>query len=280
MSRLATSPEARYAIGVQSPYAPYAPPQQPAAFAPVFRYEPLGWKTGATRIGLLVLPFLQIALSVASLAFADTLMQNLAVAAAILLASLVVSIVALATMVLFLVWTHQAAKNVRALGQQGLSYSPGWCVGWWFVPVASLWKPYQALKEIWRASDPASVSAEPEAWKTGRVPTLFPAWWIAYLVNNFIATAGLMRGFIEGLEAALQQGHATSSHVGGSGPMLGHFFAVIAAVCIASIMNKLAQRQEASWQKLQSRAEQASDGWSGYGPPGGSAPAGERSSAS
>ncbi len=29
-----------------------------------------------------------------------------------------------------------------------MRFTPGWAVGWYFVPVFNLWKPYQAMKEI------------------------------------------------------------------------------------------------------------------------------------
>jgi hypothetical protein len=34
----------------------------------------------------------------------------------------------------------------------GMSVTPGWAIGWFFVPVANLFKPYQAMKETWIAS--------------------------------------------------------------------------------------------------------------------------------
>src|ERR1700754_3506800 len=55
------------------------------------------------------------------------------------------------TIIVFAVWIHRANRNARALGAVGMRFSPGWAVGWFFVPIANLWKPYQAMKEIWQA---------------------------------------------------------------------------------------------------------------------------------
>jgi Domain of unknown function (DUF4328) len=55
---------------------------------------------------------------------------------------------------LFLMWVYRANKNGRALGAQGMKYSPGWSVGWFFVPIASMFVPYWILKEIWQVSSP------------------------------------------------------------------------------------------------------------------------------
>ena len=55
--------------------------------------------------------------------------------------------------------------NVRALGANDLSISPGWSAGWFFVPFANLVKPFVAVREIWNASDsdPRDVSASGSA---------------------------------------------------------------------------------------------------------------------
>src|SRR5262245_61248809 len=68
------------------------------------------------------------------------------------LIGLVQFIVVVTSAVLFLRWIHRANWNARALGAQGMEFSPGWSIGWYFVPFANLWKPYQAMREIWRAS--------------------------------------------------------------------------------------------------------------------------------
>lgn len=82
---------------------------------------------------------------------------------------------------LVLRWIHRMNANARALGATGLKFTPGWSIGWYFVPFANLWKPYQAMKEIWRAS------ASPGAWQTETVPPLLGQWWllwVAYVVTG------------------------------------------------------------------------------------------------
>lgn len=86
----------------------------------------------------------------------------------------------LATTILAAVWIYRAATNVRMLGAQGLTVSPGWAVGWYFVPIANFWKPYQAMKEICQAS------AQPLQWRGSVVPKLLPAWWALWLLSVLI----------------------------------------------------------------------------------------------
>jgi hypothetical protein len=84
------------------------------------------------------------------------------------------------TGVCFLVWIHRANANVRALGAQGMTFSPGWSVGWYFIPIANMWKPYQAMKEIWRAS------ANPTRWQDEARGGLLPWWWALFLSSNIL----------------------------------------------------------------------------------------------
>ena len=46
-------------------------------------------------------------------------------------------VVALVVVVLFCCWIYRANCNARALGAQGMSFTPGWSVGWFFIPIAS-----------------------------------------------------------------------------------------------------------------------------------------------
>jgi len=49
-------------------------------------------------------------------------------------------------------WVHRANKNCHALGAEGMKHTPGWAVGWTFIPIANVIKPYMILDEIWKTS--------------------------------------------------------------------------------------------------------------------------------
>src|ERR1041384_4527256 len=95
-------------------------------------------------------------------------------------------------MVISLVWMHQAAKNVRSFNLWGLRYTPGGVVGWWCVPIASLWMPFQAMKEVWKASDPDNVGSEPSSWMNRPVPGIMTLWWLAYIGAGFVAMGAVL----------------------------------------------------------------------------------------
>jgi hypothetical protein len=92
----------------------------------------------------------------------------------------------LATAVVWLAWQHRAHSNLRAAGVPHLAFTPGWAVGWWFVPFANLVKPFQATREVWKAS---SGNA---AWQMLPTWPVIGWWWGTWLVG---AAAGIAVGF-------------------------------------------------------------------------------------
>ena len=158
---------------------------------------------------------------------------------------LVMSAVNVLAMLFFLLWTYQAAQNVRAFGQYALEHSPAWAVGSWFVPIIGLWVPYQALTEIWRASDPETVGTNDTAWVTRPVHSLFPIWWVTYLLYSFVAILGSLSPFLLGHPRA-----AIDEPGGGVIGLGANCFLVIAAVAIVSPMRQVDQRQQRCAAKL------------------------------
>jgi hypothetical protein len=81
-------------------------------------------------------------------------------------------------------WHYRAAANLGPLGRVGLSDTPGWHAGWWFVPIANLWKPYGAMKDLYKASDP---DVDDDEWFASPVPGLFPLWWFCWIAGNILS---------------------------------------------------------------------------------------------
>ncbi len=90
-----------------------------------------------------------------------------------------------ATSIAFLFWVHRANKNLRAFGETNLRFTPGWAVGYWFVPIVSLWYPYKIVKEIWEWSVPQDRIQ-------GREPSgasLIGWWWASFIIMGFSGQA-------------------------------------------------------------------------------------------
>jgi Domain of unknown function (DUF4328) len=95
----------------------------------------------------------------------------------------------LTTVVLFSMWIHRAYRNLPALGASRLEYTPGWAVGWFFVPFANLFYPYRVVKEIWIKSDPEVDDTEASLWQSASAPPLLAWWWAAWIISNIVDNA-------------------------------------------------------------------------------------------
>jgi hypothetical protein len=95
------------------------------------------------------------------------------------------------TGIVWCVWQHRAQRNAIELAYGKLEFTPGWAVGWWFVPFANLVKPFQTVRELWKAS---------HGGHNGRVVTTWSVigwWWGLWLgasvLGRFIARGGSLR---------------------------------------------------------------------------------------
>ena len=80
-----------------------------------------------------------------------------------------------------LVWIHRAHVSAQTGGGAEISTSPGWAVGWFFVPIANLWKPYVAMWELWRHHHPIGDGGAVEGG------ALLRCWWGFWLLSSALA---------------------------------------------------------------------------------------------
>lgn len=79
-------------------------------------------------------------------------------------------------------WVYRAAANAQAAAPENDRITPGWSVGWFFVPFANLVMPYRALRQHWNGLHGNSdMDASLPGWAF--------LWWICWLIGNAIATA-------------------------------------------------------------------------------------------
>ena len=113
--------------------------------------------------------------------------------------------------IFFFMWLVRANKNARALGARDMEFTPGWMVGWFFVPLANLFKPYEVVEELYLASDPGS---DAESWGAAEMPRTILAWWLSWiafgLTSYFVSLwteastpAALLPALFNGVAAAL-----------------------------------------------------------------------------
>ena len=99
--------------------------------------------------------------------------------------------------IVFLIWLNRAHKNLQFLKPDLLEFTSGWAVGWWFIPFATLWKPFQVVREVWAESDPDFDPDQPQylSYSLHAAPAYMVVWWIAWLVMLFALNIG--RGLVK-----------------------------------------------------------------------------------
>ena len=92
------------------------------------------------------------------------------------------------TMVPFGVFLVRANRNARAISDGVMYFTPASMVWWYAVPIFSLFKPYQAVREVW-------VHSMPSAQFERGLPidhSLLGWWWGAWLASSLVAKISSM----------------------------------------------------------------------------------------
>lgn len=171
---------------VPSEFAPPALPAEHIQTTFTFAKDP----HGLTRF-LKIMLWIQLAFTVLSiggdfsqlgLAFGETITEQAANANDMRQAiiNLPYFLVMIITGIAFLKWIYRANLNCRGFGAEGMAFTPGWSIGFYFIPIANLFKPYQAMKEIWK------VSADPRNWKSQPGDSILPVWWTLWIVTGVL----------------------------------------------------------------------------------------------
>ena len=156
-------------------------------------------------------------------------------------------VVCIPTVILFLVWVHRASANLRFLGALGQRFSPGWAVGWWFIPLMNLSRPYQAMAEVWRGSDPDLLSKGRIDWKYGSSAPLLGWWWGFWIASGLV---GVIAGFVRAGEAhSVQSSGELWWYLLASALMLG------AGVMAILVVRRVTAMQEEKHRRMTASAE-------------------------
>ena len=89
----------------------------------------------------------------------------------------------LTSIVLVAMWIHRAHANLTEAGYVK-QFTPGWAVGWFFVPIANLFQPFRAMRELWNLSH-----CEPDSPHDVAAPQL-SIWWGAWIVGSVLSNFG------------------------------------------------------------------------------------------
>ena len=81
-----------------------------------------------------------------------------------------------ALMILLFVWINRSCKNSWLLDAPRMKTTPGWAVGYYFIPILMLWKPFTSMKEMRSASYGNDTAHK----------AILPLWWTFWLVSSFL----------------------------------------------------------------------------------------------
>jgi len=86
--------------------------------------------------------------------------------------------------ILFLRFLYKAVKQAKAFTTPYTYVSPGWAVGYWFIPLMNLYRPFEVVKALFKSSAHEAGDAKPTAGEQ-----LLSAWWALFLISNFAGWA-------------------------------------------------------------------------------------------
>jgi hypothetical protein len=136
----------------------------------------------------------------------------------------------------WLVWQHRSQRLLsERLEAPGLRFTPGWAVGWWFVPLANLGVPPVAVSELWRASGGADGPGSP--WRARPVPAAL-RWWWAFVVAS-VAVAAVTRGQSDPASASFADVRANCAAL-----VLGCAALVVAGILAIAVVRSVELRLE------------------------------------
>lgn len=144
------------------------------------------------------------------------------------LAALGMVVVAVITGFIVLRWCHRASRNTNAMAR-GVQTRPHWAIWWWFIPFASLFKPFGVFSEFWR------VARNPDGWKSVGDPVRLRWWWGFNLAS----------GFTGGVANAADRAFTTvGEQIIGSGLLCAMMaFQLVAGVMFVGIVREIGKRQ-------------------------------------
>ena len=104
---------------------------------------------------------------------------------------IVYTIVFIISTVTFIRWFRRAYYNLNI--RIKCNHSEGWAAGSWFVPIISLYRPYQIMKEMWLETTKIIKSKSDDI--VNHSTLILGFWWALWLISNYIGNYVLKSAF-------------------------------------------------------------------------------------
>ena len=125
-------------------------------------------------------------------------------------------------------WVNRSCKNAWLLNPPKMRTTPGLAVGYYFIPVVSLWKPYVSMCEIRNAS----------FGMRDQLTTLLPLWWFGW-VTYLLMTAGRISGKFSSNEEVISMSKKLATVADISGIALS-YMTIALVISMTNAQNKRA----------------------------------------
>jgi uncharacterized protein DUF4328 len=113
-----------------------------------------------------------------------TMVGLVGVGAIVMILALIVCVVLVAC------WTYRASANAHTFSDE-MTITPGWAVGWYFIPIANLFKPFQGMRELWLASHFRGN------WHGEPTPPQLTLWWGLWIVTNILGNVSFRMSMMD-----------------------------------------------------------------------------------
>lgn len=140
--------------------------------------------------------------------------------------------------IFFLVWLYRAYDNLYKLGVYGLSCTPGWAIGYWFIPIVSLYKPYVVVNEVWEETQD-HILPKNEKGNIER-SSIVGLWWFLYIFN--IICSYVVTIFLSGHSSIDGLMYLTG------GLIFSNSITIILKIVTLVMINKLVQFEKKLWE--------------------------------
>jgi hypothetical protein len=150
-------------------------------------------------------------------------------------------LVYISCIVFFLLWLYRCYKNLPALKAGRTEYTPGWAVGWWFIPIANLFKPFGAVRDLWNESDPNFDSELNFMSLSVGSPTLLHWWWAFWLLGNVASNISSRIGHAD---------DTTELQSFSIALIIASLFGIVAAALAILVVKNITKRQEARFSRM------------------------------
>ncbi len=139
----------------------------------------------------------------------------------------------LLTAIPFLMLLSRLNHNAWSFGPKGMQFTPGWMVGWFFVPIANLVQPMLAMQEVWKVSQRGTG-----LWSSRPASGIVGIWWGLWIARLVISQIVRVTG--QGKTIEVLQASTLFSMLGDLNNLA---LAVVALVLLRSLVRAQCERE-------------------------------------